>query len=151
VRIIGVQRGLTAIEILTGVVAVVVIVAVALPMWRIYQVRAQRAAAIEALLTLQVAQDRHFATHARYVDDTGLSVAPPAGLGLPRQTSNGVHEIEVRRSADQLGYVAVARTTSSGDAADDPRCAELHLDQHGRRSSRDRAGVDTTADCWKQN
>ena len=145
------QRGLTFIEILTGVVAVVVIVAVALPMWRIYQVRAQRAAAIEALLTVQVAQDRHFATHARYVDDAGLSVAPPAGLGLASQTRDGIHEIEVRRSADQLGYVAVARTTSSGDAVEDPRCAELQLDQHGRRSSRDRAGVDTTADCWQQN
>lgn len=147
----GIQGGLTLLELLTGVVAVVVIAAVALPMWRIHQVRGQRAEAIAALLAVQIAQDRHFATHAHYVDDAGLTLAPPAGLGLTRTSRNGVHDIALRRSADRLGYVAVATFASTGGAIDDPRCVELHLDQHGRRSARDQSGEDTTTDCWQQD
>lgn len=146
----GKQAGLTLLEVLTGVVALVVIVAVALPMWRIHQVRQQRADAIDALLAVQIAQDRHFATHAHYVDDAGLTLAPPGGLGLTRNSRTGAHDIAVRRSADRLGYVAVATFARQGGALDDPRCLELDLDQQGRRSSRDSSGQDTTGDCWRQ-
>jgi hypothetical protein len=47
--------------------------------------------------------------------------------------------------------VAVARAVASGGAARDARCAELRLDQHGRRTARDTSGEDTSTDCWNQD
>ena len=131
--------GVTLIEILTVLVALVVIVAVAIPLWRTHELRAQRQRAIQVLRDVQTAQDRYFGAHAQYADAAQLGVA----LGAPR------YGFEVRLSDDRLSYVASAIAspgTIAGTA--DARCSRLSIDQHGRRSAADSAGKDSTADCW---
>jgi type IV pilus assembly protein PilE len=133
------QAGLTLIEILTLVVALVVIVAVAIPLWRTHELREQRRQAIKVLRDVQSAQDRYFGEHAQYADAAHLGVAleaPPYGF-------------EVRLSDDRLGYVASA-VASKGTlgGTTDARCTRLSIDQHGRRSAADSAGEDSTSDCW---
>jgi type IV pilus assembly protein PilE len=59
-------RGLTLVEILTLVVALVVIAAVAIPLWRVHVLHEKRSEAMKTLLEIQAAQDRHFGEHARY-------------------------------------------------------------------------------------
>jgi Tfp pilus assembly protein PilE len=132
---------MTLMESLTVVVVVVVIAAVSIPMWRIHRLRVQREDAMDALLAVQTAQDRHFGAQARYADNAGLGVKPTSRLGF--------YEIEVRRAADGLGYVAVARI-AQGKGREDARCAELRLDEHGRRFAVTDAGEDSTADCWNR-
>ena len=143
------RAGITVAEILTALVALSVIVAVALPMWHTHRLRVQRQDAIDALLAMQAAQDRHFASQARYADDAALRGQAPAGLGMPAASKHGYYDIEVQRAADALAYVAIARI-APGKGRDDVRCAELRLDEHGRRSAVSAAGEDTTADCWNR-
>jgi type IV pilus assembly protein PilE len=141
---------LTFLEILTIVVVLVVMVAVAIPLWRSWELRARRDAVIAALLQVQAAQDRHFASQARYADDTLAHVDPPVGLGLQRHSNAGHYTIHIQRSADLLGYVVTARALTGIDEVGDTRCAEFRLDEYGRRSAVDAKGQDSTADCWNR-
>jgi type IV pilus assembly protein PilE len=144
------HAGLTLIEVLTVLVALVVIAAVAIPMWRTHQLRARRADAIEALHVVRSAQDRYFGTHAQYADGSRQEAAPPDGLGIQRTSRRGFFEIEILRSADGLGYVAIARATETRDGPPDTRCAQMRLDQHGRQSALNDVGEDSSADCWNR-
>ncbi len=117
-------------------VTIVVIAAIAVPMWRTHELRTHRERAIEALLAVQAAQDQHFARHARYADETQLPAAPG---------------ITVNNSDDGLAYRATARVNMPGRETPDTRCVELRIDQNGRRFAVDSEGVDRSADCWRSN
>jgi len=145
------QSGFTVIEIITALVALVVLAAAAIPLWNNSQLRQRRDDAVDALLALQAAQDRHFAINARYADEAKTFEESPFGLGVERASPGAHYELTVQRAADQLSYVAIA-TVARGkdDARADTRCHEFRLDEHGRRWSLDAAGKDSTADCWNR-
>lgn len=128
----------TLVEVLTLLVALVVIAAVAIPLWHTHRLREQRRQAMDVLQAIQAAQDRHFGEHARYADLEQLKVA----MRAPR------YRLQVTRSEDSLGYVATATALAGADGQPDRRCAQMSIDQHGRRSARDDAGKDSTGDCW---
>jgi Tfp pilus assembly protein PilE len=130
--------GVTLVEALTAIVVLVVIAAVAIPLWRTRELRAHRQVAMDALLAIQTAQDRHFGQHARYA---GLDQ-----LGARPDTAD--YSLEIKLGDDELAYVATARIVPSAAVASDSRCTELSVDQHGRRFARDESGGDSTADCW---
>jgi type IV pilus assembly protein PilE len=144
------EAGVTLLEVLTGVVALVVIIAVAIPMWRTHQLKVRRGEAIDALLAVQAAQDRYFARHARYAEESLMPVAPPDGLGVRAASEHNSYSIHIERAADALGYVTIARAMESGAASRDPRCADMRLDQHGRRSAFNSEKEDSSADCWNR-
>jgi type IV pilus assembly protein PilE len=139
--------GFTVTEILTAIVAVIVLVAVAIPTWRTHQLRARRADAIEMLLGLQRAQDVHFGRQARYAAAAQLTAPRPEGLQLATTSKRGFYRLDLQVSEDGLGYLATARAQPGG--VEDPRCVALGLDQNGRRRAVDAAGEDRTADCWR--
>lgn len=134
------ECGVTLVEMLTILVALVVVAAVALPLWHTHELRARRSGAMKALLEIQAAQDRHFGQHARYAD--------AAQLHLPKTPAD--YTLEVKRNGDALGYVASAVAVKAADVAPDTRCARLSIDQHGRRFALDDSGKDSTADCWRR-
>ena len=134
------ECGITLIEILTILVALVVVAAVAIPLWRTHELRSQRREAMDALLAIQSAQDRHFGRHARYAEAVPLGLKPAPAL----------YSLEVKRSEDQLSYVATARAQRVPGLTFDSRCAELGIDQHGRRYAVDESGEDSTGDCWER-
>lgn len=143
------SRGFTLAEILTALIVVAVLVALAVPMWRNHQLRVHRAEGQAALIAAQAAQDKFFATHARYANGAEIPALAPAGLGLAPLSEHGFYRIEVSASADGLAYVATARVTAAQGQADDSRCVELSLDQNGRRRAVDTDGADRSADCWR--
>jgi Tfp pilus assembly protein PilE len=132
------DSGLTLIETLTVLVALVVIAAAAIPLWRTRELRAHRQVAVEALSEIQAAQDRHFAKHARYAELAQLGTGPAA--------ANYTLEIEV--GDDKLTYLATARVNRIAGNILDSRCPEMGVDQHGRRFAHDASGQDSTEDCW---
>jgi len=148
----GRTSGFTVAEVITVLVALVVIGAVAIPMWRTHELRVRRQDAIEALLAIQAAQDQYFGEHASYADQAQLIASPPEGLGIrsaPKLNSKlGFYEISVRNSADDLSYWATARLRSLDEESLDTRCVELRIDQNGRRFATDSKGEDRSADCW---
>ncbi len=142
------QGRITLIEALTLLVALVVVTAVAIPLWRSHEFQSRRADAREALEALRKAQDDYFGRHARYADRGQVHAAPPLGLGLLRRSPHGHFDIDVERDADGLGYVATARGITLPGKRADTRCAEFRMDHQGRRTAESAEGKDTTADCW---
>jgi type IV pilus assembly protein PilE len=134
---------LTLAEVLTVVITIVVLAAIAVPMWRTHELRTRRERAVDALLAVQAAQDQHFASHARYADESHLQKAP----GL----RHGDYRITVETSGDGLAYWATARVDTPGPDNPDARCVQMRIDQNGRRFAVDSQGVDRSADCWRSN
>ena len=145
------RPGFTLSEVFTGIVALIVVAAVAIPMWRTHELRTRRDDAIEALLAVQFAQDQYFGKHARYANDAQLGANPPAGMGLKAVSARGFYQIKVQNSGDDLGYWAIARAGVLDREPADTRCVEMRIDQNGRRFAIDSEGADRSADCWNIN
>ena len=143
------ERGFTLSEVLTAIVVVVIVTAIAIPMWRNHQMRVRRSDAIAALTVLQAEQDRYFGQHARYADAAALVRKPPDGLGLTAKTANGFYDIELRTPEDDLAYWAIARPIAREGADDDTRCVQFSIDHLGIRRAVDSTGRDRTGDCWR--
>jgi len=136
-------------EMLTAVVVVVVLAAVAVPMWRTHQLRIRREDAADALRRLQAAQDDYFGQHARYANEEQLRDAAPNAMSGSGMSPRGYYRISLQRSEDELTYTATARVAPLEGQTEDTRCVELRLDQNGRRFAVDAAGEDRSADCWR--
>jgi type IV pilus assembly protein PilE len=141
------ERGFTLAEILTVIVVIGVLAAIAVPLWRVHSLRVRRADAINALVAVQNAEDKHFGRVARYASGSQLQSPEPDGLGLAPRSAHGHYDIEVR-SGDGLAFIATARASSLTGQADDTRCSEFSIDQNGLRRAVDTDGKDRSADCW---
>jgi type IV pilus assembly protein PilE len=139
--------GFTMAEILTVVVVIAVLAAVAVPMWRVHLLRVRRSDAINALIAVQNAEDQYFGRNAHYASGNQLNAPGPGGLGLESRSAHGYYDIEVR-SSDGLAFLATARANQPGGQSDDSRCAEFSIDHNGMRRAVDAGGQDRSADCW---
>ena len=135
-------RGFTLLEVLTALVVVGVLAAIAIPSWRSHLLRTRRAEAMNALLAVQRAEDEHFGRN-------GLYAAGPAALGLPATTEHGAYALQITTSDDGLAYVASARALAASGQADDARCAEFRIDHNGQRRAFGADGVERSPDCWR--
>jgi type IV pilus assembly protein PilE len=142
-------HGFTLAELLTALVVVAVLAAVAVPLWRVHLLRVRRAEATTALIAIQTAQDRYFGRHARYAGAADLTRAVPEGLGQRTQSDGGHYELVLSTGDDGLGYIATARAARATGQSDDSRCTEFTLDQNNRRRAVDAEGNDRSADCWR--
>ena len=146
---LGRARGVTLAELVTALLVLAVLTAVAVPMWQTHTLRTRRTDAIGALGALQSAQDVFFGRHARYAQAAQLALPVPEGLGLSDQSSQGHYRIELRTTDDGLGYLATARPATNAAQSADTRCAEFSIDHNGRRHAVDSDGNDRSADCWQ--
>jgi type IV pilus assembly protein PilE len=142
-------RGFTFAEILTALIVIAVLVALAVPTWRTHELRVRRSDGRAALIAAQTAQDKFFGAHARYATGSEVFGPAPAGLGLAPLSEHGFYRIEVSGSADGLAYVATARAAGPQGQAADSRCLEMSIDHNGRRRAVDADGADRSADCWR--
>jgi type IV pilus assembly protein PilE len=134
-------------EVLTALVVIAVLAAIAIPVWRNHLLRVRRAEARDALIELQVAQDRYFGRHARYA--TAAQLAAPDGLALKATSAQGLYSISLDTSADGLGFVATAKTVARAGQEADSRCAAFSIDHVGQMRAVDSSGTDRSADCWR--
>jgi type IV pilus assembly protein PilE len=142
-------RGFTLMEVLTALVVIAVLSAVAIPVWRTHLLRVRRAEARDALIALQAAQDRYFGRHARYATGAQLTMPAPDGLGLKPTTANGLYAITLETSADGLSWRGAARAVANAGQDSDARCASFGIDHVARMSATDSTGTDRSADCWQ--
>lgn len=139
------HKGFTLVELLVAVVIAAILMAIAVPSYRSYVQRTQRTEARQALTQARAAQERHFLQYNRYAAE--VAPPPPAGLGLPAVTANGLYAVDVTLTA--TGYTLRATPVPGGGQQDDSRCGWLALDESGRRSAADVDGTDTTDACWR--
>jgi type IV pilus assembly protein PilE len=139
------QTGVTLIELLTVIVVIAILASIAVPSYRNYLIRTQRAEAKTALLQLQAAQEKFYLNGNAYSDD--VTGAAPDGLGLPGVSETGKYDISVDLGADGQGYTATAAPAAGGGQEDDDTCGSLTITDTGVRGID--GGTGTVEECWR--
>lgn len=125
-------KGFTLIELMIAVVVVAILASVAFPSYLEQVRRSRRSDAKEALLRLQIEQERWRTSNASYAAD-------PATLGLSTGSVEGYYTIAVT-SASGTAFTATA--TATGAQASDTACPTLTLTVGAGAEQR------TPASCW---
>lgn len=138
------QRGVTLMELLVVIAILGIIAAVAVPTYRKYLIRTNRAEAKIALLQLQTAQEKFYMQNNTFTDD--VPTASPAGLGLLSITETGKYDINVALAGDGQSYTATASPHANGGQEDDMECINFTITNLGTRGV---SGPKGTQACWR--
>lgn len=125
--------GFTLIELMIAIVIVAILATVAFPAYQDSVRSGRRADARNALMQLQIAQERYRGSHTAYADSI-------AKLSL-KAGSEGDHYTLSVVSADSNSFIVLAEPKGA-QAADD--CGAFAINQNGPMTSGSYAG----ADCW---
>lgn len=137
-RTLETNRGFSLIELMVVVVILGIIATIALPSYREYVLRGNRAEG-QALLTEAAArQERFYAQNAAYLTDN----ANRSRLGVNEQRYADLYTLTIGTAANDGGYTLTA-VQSFGDTA----CGNLTLNARGERG---RTGSGKSVDdCWR--
>jgi type IV pilus assembly protein PilE len=128
------QRGITLIELLTVMVIVGVLAAIAMPAYSNYTRKTKRADAKVALTNTSQVLERCYTRNNSY-DITACAT------GTPYSSANGAYTISLSVATGNQSYTLTA--TPAGAQAQDTHCGNFTLTSAGAR------GNSTTAtDCW---
>lgn len=134
------RRGFTLIEIMIAIAVVGILAAIAYPSYQDYVRRARRADGKEALLRVQIEQEKWRTSHTSYTG-TIDGTAGVSGLGLPTASAEGYYTIAITaNSATGTGFTATA--TGQGPQASDTGCTVLTLAVAAGGETK------TPATCW---
>ena len=143
------ERGVTLMELLTVVIILGIVAAIAIPSYRNYLLRAQRVDATTALLRIAWAQEKFYLQNNTYASNDQLDDAPPDGLGIGG-TEHGYYSVAITKEDDlTVDYVATATPVDGGPQARDADCATFTIDQAGARIAKSKADAENTATCWR--
>lgn len=131
------QRGVTLIELMLVVGLIAVLGAIAIPSYRNYAQRAQRAEATSALLRLAANQERFYLTANTYTANVAL-------LGFATGvTETGLYAINVN-PATAATFTATAVPVAGAGQAADARCQSFGINSAGVRTS----APGPVDECW---
>lgn len=128
------NSGFTLIELMIVVAIVGMLLAVALPSYRAYIQRGDRAAARAALLEAQQFMERYYSTNNSF---TGAAL-PSRLVSIPAESPK--YTISVGNLA------ANTFTLTATPIKTDSKCGNLTLKHTGEKGN---GGTGTVADCWK--
>ena len=137
------MRGITLLELMTVVVVIGILAAIAIPSYRQYVMRAHRAEAKAALLQLAANQERFYLANRTYGTLDNL-------IDANLMTANGLSERGTYRisieGANTTNYEATATPVDGGtfDMRDDAQCTSFSVNAQGGRS----ATGDAPDRCW---
>ena len=144
------QRGMTLIELVVVIMIVGILAAVAIPSYRQYVLRSQRADAKDALLALATQQEKHYLQCNAYATIIDNATDCAAGELLGTDTSkNGWYELELDSDDTATEFVATATAVNGENQWQDTDCRTFTVDQAGVRTAADDGGTDNTAECWQ--
>lgn len=124
------QKGVTLVELMVVVIIISILMSVAVPSYRQYTMRANRAEGQSALLMGAANQERWYLNNNTYATNGELTDPPPNGLGMRDLTEQGHYRIQITES-DAAGFTMVA-TAQDGQSADED-CDTLAINERGAR------------------
>jgi type IV pilus assembly protein PilE len=124
------QKGVTLVELLVVMLITALLMAVAVPSYRQYTLRSNRAEGQAMLLQAAANQERFYLQANRYATPVELEQDPPGGLGMSGVSESGLYELSVVNADDESFVVAVRARVQQ---AADQECAVLALDASGNR------------------
>ena len=131
------KNAFTLIELLVILAIVGLLASIALPAYHRYIYAGRRSDAMNALLQLQLAQEKYRANHPAYAPDL-------ATLGLSGNSVQGYYSIALAAPDPPSSYSATA--TPSGVQAGDTLCPRFVLNQEGP----DMINTPNASACWKK-
>ncbi len=124
------MTGVTLVELIVVMVIIAVLMSVAVPAYRQYTMRANRAEGQSVLLQLAANQERWYLNNNTYATNAQLTQDPPNGLGMRAATQSGHYTVSVTAS-DATTFTGVA--TAQGGQSADSDCDVFAIDATGRR------------------
>ena len=143
-------RGFSLIELMVVLVIAAILMGIAVPAYRQYVIRADRADATSALLRMASNQERFYIQNNTYASAGQMATAPPAGLGISG-TERGWYTLTIaaRNGGLQAGYTATATVDSAQNQKTDTQCWTFTVDDRGTRTAQTNGGADNTTTCWR--
>jgi type IV pilus assembly protein PilE len=135
------QRGMSLIELMIVVVIVGILAAIAIPSYRAYVIRSNRADAKVALLSTAQNLERCYTNSTPYAYNSANCLA---AVTLPFVVASGTYQINGVRVPN--GYVLTA-TPLGPQLTDDTQCANFRLTQAGVQTV---SGTSPAPDCWRR-
>lgn len=144
------QLGLTLIELIVVMIVVAVLAAIAIPSYRNYVIRSQRADAKDALLALATAQEKHYLQCNSYATDIAGATDCAAGeLQGTLVSQNGWYDLTVAAPDPATGFTATATAAAGENQFQDTECRSFTVSNFGVRTALNAGNVDNTAECWR--
>jgi type IV pilus assembly protein PilE len=146
------EQGMTLLEIVIAAAVVGILASIALPGYRNYVLRANRAEGRSALLALATAQEKFYLqcnTYAATLDPTATTDCNAGRLRFSTRSERGYYRITMT-SADTDGWAAEAVPTVDSPQLDDVRCREYGLTSTGARSARTSIDIPNDVECWSR-
>jgi type IV pilus assembly protein PilE len=142
------QRGVTLIELMIVVVIVAVLASVALPSYRDYVLKSNRAVAKGKLLDIAARQEAFFSDNKQYtatLSNLGIadSGADPDSNWVAASSTDAIYTFSLAVTNSGMSFTATA-TTANAQTPDDSRCATLTVTNTGQRGATGSLGMD----CW---
>jgi type IV pilus assembly protein PilE len=143
------ERGVTLLELMAVVVIIGILASVAIPSYRTYVMRAQRADATAAVLRVAAAQEKFYLQNNSYTTTlTGTS-----GLNLGSANSErGYYQLSVVAGSTgniATSYLATATALAGQPQIKDTDCRTFTVNETGQRGATKAASGDSTATCWR--
>jgi type IV pilus assembly protein PilE len=143
------ERGVTLIELIVVVVIVGILASVAVPSYRAYVMRSQRADAKDALLALATAQEKHYLQCNTYGGTLGAATDCAGGVvQSPAASKNGWYGLAVD-AANATSYTVSATAVNGENQFSDTDCRTFRVTDRSVRLAQDSGGADSTAECWR--
>jgi type IV pilus assembly protein PilE len=130
------MRGMTLVELLIVVAIVAILASVALPSWNSQVQKARRADARNALLNVQLEQEKYRSTNGSYAGSL-------SDLGLGQYTSGDYYNVSIASNSATAFLATAAPNTNGGQNSDS--CGTFAITQSGASEDGDYA---TIASCW---
>ena len=142
--------GVTLIELIIVMIIVGVLAAVAIPSYRNYVIRSNRADAKDALLALATAQEKHYLQCNSYATDIANATDCAAGdVQSTANSKNGWYALAVAAPNPATGFTATATAIAGQNQFQDTACRSFTVSNFGVRTAADDGGGDNTAECWR--
>lgn len=141
------NRGFTLVELVVAMVVAAILVAIAVPSYTSYVIKARRNDARTALLGLAALEERYYSTANTYsasASDLGFA----SGAVWPQTVGSGYYTVSVASVAAATASAVATYTitaTPVGTQAKDTDCTSLSINQTGTRA----AIPNTDGRCWQ--
>jgi len=129
-RVPGTRRGFTLIELMIVVAVIAILASIAYPGYQEFVRKARRADGKEALVRVQIEQEKWRTNNTAYTSTLGAT-----GLGLQSTSSEGHYNLAITASST-TDFTATA--TGRGSQASDTGCTVLQITRTAK----------TPAACW---